>query len=257
MDLWSLLCGRALWRAAEKIERRSHVWFNRPVRIGGTWRTAGLIEVNERIVEGPFVHARVKGRRVLDVGSGESLLALELACLGHEVTALDVRGYPLSHPNITSVRGDIRHPPLPAGEFDTVIALSTLEHVGLGFYGESEDRDGDRRAVAEIHRLTAPDGRFLLTVPFGRALTMPGHRVYDRARVEWLVDRWRIEEFLCFRRASATSWIPAAVDDAEQADSSARAEAVGLLSLRPSPVVTPSRRLRDGEAGGGAVIPGT
>jgi SAM-dependent methyltransferase len=232
VDLWSLLGGRALWRAAEKIERRSHVWFNRPVRIGGTWRAASVIDVNERIVEGPFVHARVTGRRVLDVGSGESLLALELACLGHHVTALDVRGYPLAHPNIASVQGDIRHTSFPAGEFDTVIALSTLEHVGLGFYGEPEDRDGDRLAVAEIRRLTAPDGRFLLTVPFGRPLTMPGHRVYDRARVKRLVADWRIEEFLCFRRVGATAWLPTTAEDAEQADSSARAEAVGLLNLR-------------------------
>lgn len=240
MDLWSLLCGRGLWRAAEEIERRGRVWFNRPVRVVGTWRAAEVVDVNERIVEGPFVHARVRGRRVLDVGSGESLLALELASLGYEVTALDVRGYPLDHPNLTAVRDDIRATPFPAGRFDTVVALSTLEHVGLGFYGEPADSEGDRRAVVEIRRITAADGRLLLTVPFGRVRTMPGHRVYDRERLRRLVEGWQIEEFLCFRRQGPISWVPAAAGDAEKADSSGRTEAVALLTLRPAAAPIPA-----------------
>ncbi|MBI3636868.1 MAG: DUF268 domain-containing protein [Candidatus Rokubacteria bacterium] len=232
MDLTSLLAGRVLWRVTENIERRSHVWFNRPARVVGTWRSASVVEVSERIVEGPFVHARVRGPRVLDVGSTESLLALELASLGYDVTALDVRGYPLRHARITSVSEDIRTTSFPDGRFDTVVALSTVEHVGLGFYGEPVDRDGDRRAVLEIRRVTARGGRFLLTVPFGRAVTMPGHRVYDRDRLTRLIEGWDVEELVCVRREGPTSWLPAAPGDAETVDSSVNAAAVALVNLR-------------------------
>lgn len=232
MDLKSLLAGRVLWRAAENIERRSLVWFNRPARVVGTWRSATVVDVSERIVEGPFVHARVRGRRILDVGSTESLLALELASLGYDVTALDVRGYPLRHAGITSVREDIRKTSFTDGCFDTVIALSTVEHVGLGFYGEPVDHEGDRRAVLEIRRVTAPAGRFLLTVPFGRAVTMPGHRVYDRRRLTALIEGWDVEELVCVRREGPTSWGPATPEDAEAMDSSVNTAAVALVSLR-------------------------
>ncbi len=232
MDVTSLLRGRALWRGAEKIERRSNVWFNRPVRVVGTWRRARVADVNERIVEVPFAHAHVRGRRVLDVGSSESLLALELASLGHEVTALDVRRYPLAHPCLRVATDDIRHTAFPAASFDTVLAVSTIEHVGLGFYGEAPDADGDRRALREIHRLAAPDAAVVLTVPFGRAVTMPGHRVYDRRRLTALVDGFVLEEWLCCRREGPCTWTPVAAEEAEQADSSVSTEAVALLALR-------------------------
>jgi SAM-dependent methyltransferase len=235
MDLRSLLLGRILWRAAEKIERKSHVWFNRAVRISGSWRKASIVEINERIVEGPFVLGRIEGNRILDVGSSESLLPLELASLGFNVVALDVREYPVSHPGMTVSKEDIRGTSFPADSLDTVIALSTIEHIGLGFYGDPMGPDGDRQAITEIHRILKPGGRFLLTVPFGKAATAEGHRVYDSARLRGLLTEFEIEEFLCCIRDHSTCWRRAEIPEAEMVDSTAFAQSVALLSLRKRP----------------------
>jgi SAM-dependent methyltransferase len=232
MDLKSLLGGRALWRAVEAIERRSHVWFNRPIRTDGTWRRARVTDVNERIVEIPFVHARIEGPRVLDVGCCESLLPLELASLGHDVVAVDLRPYPLAHPRLTCVREDIRRCSLPANSFDTAVALSTIEHVGLGFYADHAEPDGDRAAVRAILQLLKPGGRFLLTVPFGRPVPGPGHRVYDRRALRALTDGFHQEELVCVARDAHGVWQPAAATEAEQARSHPIVEAVALLALR-------------------------
>jgi SAM-dependent methyltransferase len=232
MDLGSLLAGRVLWRAVEAIERRSHAWFNRAIRTEGSWRRARVSEVNERIVEIPFVHARVEGPRVLDVGCCESQLPLELASLGYEVVAVDLRPYPLAHPRLTAVREDVRRCSLTAGAFDTAIALSTVEHVGLGFYAEAPDPEGDRAAVAAILRLLRPGGRFLLTVPFGRPLPGPGHRVYDEAGLRALTRGFAREELLCVARDGTGVWQPAAPRDAERVESHPVVGAVALLALR-------------------------
>ena len=68
------------------------------------------IHVNERIIEVPFVLQRLpKSGRILDVGCSNSALSLQLACMGYQVTAIDVRHYPFSHPNLKFYQEDIAH----------------------------------------------------------------------------------------------------------------------------------------------------
>ena len=64
--------------------------------------------------------------------------------------------------------------PLDDDAFQTVICASTVEHIGMDntMYGSDEPRADDppaeqRRAIAELLRVTAPGGRVFLTVPFG------------------------------------------------------------------------------------------
>lgn len=166
------------------------------------------------------------------MGGCESLLPLELASLGYEVFALDVRDYPLMHPRLISVKEDIRGTSFPSDFFDTAIALSTLEHIGLGFYGEPVDPHGDRKAAIEIFRILKPGGRFLLTVPFGRPATTSGHRVYDAARLRALLAEFQIQEFLCHIRDGSTCWGPANIEEAELADSTSVVQSVALMALR-------------------------
>ena len=95
--------------------------------------------VNERIIEHPFVHANLAGvspgARILDVGSNYSPLVLELAGLGFNVTALDINESAFQHPNITFATGSICNTAFDNEAFDVVTAISTVEHIGLGYTG--------------------------------------------------------------------------------------------------------------------------
>lgn len=53
--------------------------------------------------------------------------------------------------------------------FDIVTCISTIEHVGLGFYGDptAHGENGPALAFRSLVRLTAPGGHILLTVPIG------------------------------------------------------------------------------------------
>lgn len=149
-------------------------------------RTGWKAVVSEQIVEGALVlrHLKPGERKILDFGGYESLLPLTLSALGHEVTVLDGRLYPFTNPRLHTVCGDLfgEHGGLE-GAFDVVISVSTIEHLGLGRYGDTQTDDGDRRGVERLWSFVRPGGRLMVTVPAGRPTVQRGYRVYDESRV--------------------------------------------------------------------------
>src|SRR4051812_40037060 len=129
------------------------VWFNPPVTVfhhDGTVRTG---DVNERIVEIPWVMGLAAtlepGSLVLDFGATESTVSLALASLGLDVIAADLRPYPLAHPRIRSVTGPIEQWDGPERPLDAVVCVSALEHVGLGAYEETPTEGELDRVILE------------------------------------------------------------------------------------------------------------
>ena len=173
------------------------LWFNEPIIVvydekgeaswGGT---------HERVIEKAWVLRHLGrvplGTRILDLGCAESLLPIELASNGYLVTGVDTRFYPLEHPNFMFVRTDICNSQLETGSFDVVIAMSTIEHVGLGYYGDPTTNSSDRSALREIFRFLRPGGSLLITVPYGRRAHLPLHRVYDRRSLQTLLRGFQI-----------------------------------------------------------------
>jgi len=144
----------------------------------------GLAEFpSERFVEYLFVFKNLdaSGGKALDVGSGISLFPLALASFGFEVTTIDLKSYAYSSllPNIKPVVCDIRKTSFPDNHFDIITAVSTIEHIGLGRYGDTLDWQGDKKAVHELVRILKPGGVFFITLPFGKKGISYLHRVYD------------------------------------------------------------------------------
>lgn len=54
-------------------------------------------------------------------------------------------------------------------QYDVIISISTVEHIGQNAYGESSsgDREAPLQAIVKIYNLLHPGGKALLTVPFG------------------------------------------------------------------------------------------
>ncbi|HEY8506113.1 MAG TPA: methyltransferase domain-containing protein [Gemmataceae bacterium] len=206
------------------------LFFNPPVHVGLAEGRGKVFGISERILEHIYVHSRLPKppARVLDLGCAESTNAIEMASLGFEVVGVDLRLLPLTHPNFRMVQADLADLPFPDDSFDVAVSLSTIEHVGLKWYGEPGEQTTDARAVEEVYRVLKPGGTFILTVPFGRAGETPLHRIYDRAGLERLLHRFRWVE-VAYGLREGNNWVYST--DAERAEATESIPKVSAIAM--------------------------
>jgi SAM-dependent methyltransferase len=144
----------------------------------------------ERVVEYPFVwqHLGNVSGPILDIGCVHSGLPIALASRGYPVVGLDFLPYPYTHPHLRAVRGDATLSPFGDHAFNVVLAVSVIEHIGLGHYGDPDGMTGDRETVQEIARVLQPGGRAILTVPYGQPLVDGSKRVYGASQLGHLLS---------------------------------------------------------------------
>jgi len=145
---------------------------------------------DEREVEYRWVWKNLapKGSEILDVGCCESRLAEVLAHLGWQVVGIDIRECaPSLHP-IYIYKSDIRRTPI-LGRFDQILAISTIEHVGMRAYGNTwlDEAHGDRMAILEMNRILCAKGDMLITLPFGSSKGDYWIRYYNAATLHLLL----------------------------------------------------------------------
>jgi SAM-dependent methyltransferase len=191
------------FQTVERARQDSGLWFSDPVVVGfNDEQEIYWAATTERIVEKGFVFqalariAETSEITLLDVGSAESLLPCELASLGYKVTAIDIRPLKISHPYLQIIQEDICQTTLATESFDAAIALSTLEHIGLGWYGDRQGEDLDRIAVRQILRCLKPKGKFIATVPYGKKAMTPVHRIYDKKGLQQLLQDLQIDRIV-------------------------------------------------------------
>ena len=197
---------------------------------------------SERDIEYDFAYRSVTGRqsRILDVGGCDSLLPLVLCKDGHRVTVYDFRPYAGRHPNLSVIQSDFLRNTLPAGSFEVVLMISTIEHIGLGAYGAPVLQDGDFRAINQARRLLVDGGKLVLTFPFNQEerLFTSFERWYSADRVGRLTQRWRHrdEEFWVPDKKLLGRWVrwrPATMEAAGQASVTTGMHGLACLALSP------------------------
>jgi hypothetical protein len=133
-----------------------------------------------------------------------------LASLGYRVTAVDIRGYPFAHPNLT-VRKSLLDGWPEGTRFDGAILLSAVEHFGLGAYGETAGAsDADLIAMKKIWSLLRPGGYLFLTVPFGKREITSLQRIYDDATLSALLEGFVVVDRQIGEKQDSNVWSIAA-----------------------------------------------
>lgn len=182
--------------------------FNVPIKFD----QKGVKAVNERIVEIPFVLSAIehsnRPKKILDFGCSRSWISLALASLGHKVHGIDLREFPFQHENFLFSKIDILD--FHQKNFDYVISMSTLEHVGLGAYGEEHDQQALGKVLEIINGLLKSNGTFLLTLPVGIPSIDLFEKSFSTEDILSIVisNNFEVNEEKYFKRLRGTSWLP-------------------------------------------------
>lgn len=151
------------------------------------------IGIDERCIEYPWLVAQLAPGRetLLDAGSTlnhEHILTLPVF-KGKRISILTLAPEQncFWRLGVSYLFHDLRDIPLRDAFYDTVVCVSTLEHVGFDntFYTGSatpdDARDGDfLTALREMNRVLKVGGSLLLTVPFGRYQQFAEFQQFDR-----------------------------------------------------------------------------
>ncbi len=80
---------------------------------------------------------------------------------------------------------------------DSLSCLHTIEHFGLGRYGDPIDFDGFDKGLRNLGRMLKPGGRFHFSTPMGpQRIEFNAHRVFSSAFLrEYFSDAYRIDRF--------------------------------------------------------------
>jgi SAM-dependent methyltransferase len=91
---------------------------------------------------------------------------------------------------------DLNALPFETGSIKTLSCMHTVEHIGLGRYGDTLDSEGDLKAIKELKRVVKPEGSILFVVPIGKPkLMFNAHRIYGYLQVIDYFSGYELKEF--------------------------------------------------------------
>lgn len=113
------------------------------------------------------------------------------------VAFYDYRPANLTLENLSSSFADLTELPFETASVESISCMHTIEHIGLGRYGDPLDYDGDLKAIAELKRVVAIGGNLLFVVPLGyqSVICFNAHRIYSKSQVLELFADMELMEF--------------------------------------------------------------
>ena len=111
----------------------------------------------------------------------------------------DYRPADLRLSNLKTQPGDLQNLPFESKSVESISCMHTIEHVGLGRYGDPVDPEGDIKAVKELKRVVKSGGTLMLVMPIGKTARIEynAHRIYSYDLVNEMVvdDEFYLNEF--------------------------------------------------------------
>ncbi len=187
----------------------------------------GALYVNERIIEQPYalnsIDINGKGKRLLDFGCTRSYMSLQCASLGYEVVGIDLRKYNLTHPNFQFYQKDILELNDTTG-FNYIIAVSVLEHVGLGFYGKKKNASDLEKITLKLAQLLRNGGSLIITVPIGKKYEDKFLRSFSHEEIYSLFKKFNLEliKYNFYKRTIFKIWEECDLEDTRLISNSAK-----------------------------------
>jgi ubiquinone/menaquinone biosynthesis C-methylase UbiE len=105
--------------------------------------------------------------------------------------------------------------------------MHTIEHIGLGRYGDPVDPEGDLKAMKELQRVTKKGGSLLFVVPIGRPrIVWNAHRIYSYKQIMSYFPGFECREFYLIPDNAAET---APIENATEAQADAQKYGCGCF----------------------------
>jgi hypothetical protein len=144
-----------------------------------------------------WIHQRNPSRHV-DVGGRVDGIVAHLAST-RPVEVIDIRAQRTSASNIVFHQADIMNLDVRWHDYtDSLSCLHTIEHFGLGRYGDPLDPHGYARGWDALHAMLRSGGMLYFATPIGRVqrIEFDAHRVFSLPfLLNMMAGRYRIEKF--------------------------------------------------------------
>jgi len=112
------------------------------------------------------------------------------------VNFYDYRPADLTLSNLTSASADLTRLGFADNSIKSLSCMHTVEHIGLGRYGDPIDASGDLKAMAELKRALAPGGSLFFVVPVGvPKIEYNAHRIYSYEMIKDYFKELTLKEF--------------------------------------------------------------
>jgi SAM-dependent methyltransferase len=118
--------------------------------------------------------------RHVDIGSRTDGFVAHVAVF-REIEVMDIRNQIINVKNIIFKQADLMNLPDNMVEYaDSISALHSIEHFGLGRYGDPIDYYGHIKGLNNIYKMLKQGGRFYFSVPIGKQrIEYNAHRVFS------------------------------------------------------------------------------
>ena len=138
--------------------------------------------------------AETKPKTHVDIASTLNFSTIVSAFIPTEF--YDYRPANLQLDNLKSAEADLTALPFKDGSIQSLSCMHTVEHIGLGRYGEPIDPDGDLKAIRELTRVLATGGDLLFVVPIGKPkIIFNAHRIYSYEQIMGYFSTSKLIEF--------------------------------------------------------------
>ncbi len=108
----------------------------------------------------------------------------------------DYRPADLTLSNLKTGKADLVKLPFENESIESLSCMHTIEHVGLGRYGDSIDPDGDIKAINELKRVSKNTGNILFVTPVGKPkIEFNAHRIYSYEQIIDYFKDFSLKEF--------------------------------------------------------------
>lgn len=130
----------------------------------------------------------------IDVGSRIDFVGFTSAVT--DVDYVDIRPLETDLPNIKYINGSILKLPFSNDSVGSLSCLHTVEHIGLGRYGDPLDPMGTKKACSELERVLSVGGHLYFSTPIGRPrVCFNAHRIHSPEDILKYFSRLRLVDF--------------------------------------------------------------